>query len=433
MPRRGGIGSGSCRCTVQEHGSRFIAARTKRRRRFLAQLSRHQSRSGGGSGEARAGVNSRRGDRPSPRRVGRLRQIASRRAGPARRSRRADTSNCSNRCWPKARSWPAAPLDADWLTFAGNPQRNKTAASLVDVGAVAWRIPLRHRRLAQAARWARSYYRRGSPRAIEFLPASDRSAGVWSTTIGKSWPCDATRGQPAWGRTAAIYRKRNGRAARGQSAIPTESFGSPRFTMTVFRDRALRPHGLDRDRPAPRLRHRTAAGYLVCLDLAAEGRLLWKIAPEEGWAFEGAPLADERGVYVAMRRHDIRPQAFVACFDADTGRLALAAIHLRRRDARPRHAARANAQPADALLRHALLQHQSRRGGGPAGRRRPDALGQPVSPRVARRSGQARAALAARAESLPVGSRHAAGRPAGQPAHLRLRRRHRPDSLANRH
>ena len=28
-----------------------------------------------------------------------------------------------------------------------------------------------------------------------------------------------------------------------------------------------------------------------------------------------------RGVYVAMRRQDIRPQAFVACFDADTGRL----------------------------------------------------------------------------------------------------------------
>ena len=27
-------------------------------------------------------------------------------------------------------------------------------------------------------------------------------------------------------------------------------------------------------------------GYLVCLDLAAEGRLLWKIAPEDGWAFE---------------------------------------------------------------------------------------------------------------------------------------------------
>jgi len=30
-------------------------------------------------------------------------------------------------------------------------------------------------------------------------------------------------------------------------------------------------------------------GNLICLDLAAEGRLLWKITPEEGWAFEGTP------------------------------------------------------------------------------------------------------------------------------------------------
>ncbi len=40
-------------------------------------------------------------------------------------------------------SWPATPSDADWPTFAGNPQRNKTTAPLLDVGAVAWRVPLR--------------------------------------------------------------------------------------------------------------------------------------------------------------------------------------------------------------------------------------------------------------------------------------------------
>ena len=64
-----------------------------------------------------------------------------------------------------------------------------------------------------------------------------------------------------------------------------------------------------------------APGSLVCLDLAAEGRLVWKVAPEEGYAWEGSPVADRRGVYVAMRRHDVRPQAMVACLDADTGRI----------------------------------------------------------------------------------------------------------------
>ena len=47
----------------------------------------------------------------------------------------------------------------------------------------------------------------------------------------------------------------------------------------------------------------------------------WKTAAEEGWAFEGAPVADAAGVYVAMRRNDIRPQAHVACFDSQSGRL----------------------------------------------------------------------------------------------------------------
>ena len=40
-------------------------------------------------------------------------------------------------------SWPAAPSETDWLTFAGNSRRNEVAAPLVDVGAVAWRVALR--------------------------------------------------------------------------------------------------------------------------------------------------------------------------------------------------------------------------------------------------------------------------------------------------
>ncbi len=49
--------------------------------------------------------------------------------------------------------------------------------------------------------------------------------------------------------------------------------------------------------------------------------MLWKTAAEEGWAFEGSPVVDGAGVYVAMRRNDIRPQAHLACFDPQSGRL----------------------------------------------------------------------------------------------------------------
>ena len=73
------------------------------------------------------------------------------------------------------------------------------------------------------------------------------------------------------------------------------------------------------------------SGYLVCLDLAAEGRLVWRLpdkssaddqkwAQDEKWSFEGSPLVAGGDVYVAMRKSDVRPQAYVACFDVETGR-----------------------------------------------------------------------------------------------------------------
>jgi outer membrane protein assembly factor BamB len=68
-----------------------------------------------------------------------------------------------------------------------------------------------------------------------------------------------------------------------------------------------------------------SGGYLVCLDLAAQGRLVWKpdgriLPDDEQWAFEGAPVIDGARLYVAMRKSGVRPQAHVACFDVETGR-----------------------------------------------------------------------------------------------------------------
>ena len=63
----------------------------------------------------------------------------------------------------------------------------------------------------------------------------------------------------------------------------------------------------------------TAADTGPVVDLAAEGRLMWQVTSEEGWAFEGSPVADGQNVYVAMRRSGARPEAHVACLDAQTG------------------------------------------------------------------------------------------------------------------
>ncbi len=213
-------------------------------------------------------------------------------------------------------SWPATPSDADWPTFAGNPQRNKTTAPLLDVGAVAWRVPLRPAAAPPSPMGAKTAGE-DSREPLSFFPLMV-GRQVLINTAGQVLAMRCNTGQPAWGRTAAIYESELTVPASGP-VLPLDSLGSPRFTATVFRDRLFARMGstvTDQARGSTP-DHSTC---LVCLDLAAEGRLLWKIAPEEGWAFEGSPLADGRGVYVAMRRQDIRPQAFVACFDADTGR-----------------------------------------------------------------------------------------------------------------
>ena len=202
--------------------------------------------------------------------------------------------------------------------------------------------------------------------------------------------------------------------------------------MTVFQNRLFARMGSPVTGQPQGATAAVQPGYLVCLDLAAEGRLLWKVEPEEGWAFEGSPVADDRGVYVAMRRHDIRPQAFVACFDADTGRL------------RWRRFVCGAETPARGVFYESTHNLLTLAGGtlyyntnlgavaAVARRRRPAVVGQPVSARAARRPGQACAALAARSEPLRFRSRHAAGRPGRQPPHLRLRCRHRAGALANR-
>ena len=63
--------------------------------------------------------------------------------------------------------------------------------------------------------------------------------------------------------------------------------------------------------------------YLICLDLAAQGLLIWRAGSEspqdDRWSFEGPPIADGNNVYVVMGYNDVRPQVHIACLDARTG------------------------------------------------------------------------------------------------------------------
>ncbi len=215
-------------------------------------------------------------------------------------------------------AWPPVPPDPDWSTLAGDSRRNKIAPRPVDFGAVAWRMPLRPASAVAREPADLSVAGENARQPLSFYPLVIGN----TVLVNDQERIVAARlddGKPAWGRGHAIYESQLAGALT--PSLPPETLGTPRFTMTVFQDKLFARMGspvtgLPRDATVG-----VRPGYLVCLDLAAEGRLLWKAEPDEGWAMEGAPLADSRGVYVAMRRNDIRPQVAVACLDAETGRL----------------------------------------------------------------------------------------------------------------
>lgn len=225
-----------------------------------------------------------------------------------------------------AEKWPTAQPRDDWPTFTGAPTRNHVAPKAIDVAGLAWE-PIKlgapivasvdnsrvysPRRVAEDAQGLLSYY----PVVTGDLLLFNNQSDIWAFHLqsGKpAWPGDAKKPPGVFFSSEFVAVNPPSRGARG--------LGVPRFTMTCADNRLYARMGSQvTTRPVESFD--TQTGNLVCLDLAAQGRLVWKIAPDDDkWAFEGAPLVEGADVYVAMRHSDVRPQAYVACFDSETGR-----------------------------------------------------------------------------------------------------------------
>jgi outer membrane protein assembly factor BamB len=131
-------------------------------------------------------------------------------------------------------------------------------------------------------------------------------------------------GRPAWGENAIVYPGEGDVAASAanRTSYSRGAMGVPRFTLTAHGNKLFARMGSQVTASVQGNPPVRASGQIACLDLHAEGRLLWSIAPsEEGWAFEGTPVSDGTNIYVAERRSEVNPQAHVACYDAETGQL----------------------------------------------------------------------------------------------------------------
>jgi outer membrane protein assembly factor BamB len=213
--------------------------------------------------------------------------------------------------WPKARPVP------DWPTFAGSSARNAIAEDFVDAAGVEWRARLgQSNPPAMAQIWPPSAPVADGPAApLSFYPVICQGR-LFVADQTHIWGFRADTGHPAWGNNGpTIYTN------PVDAPLPStgDRFGTPRFTLAVADGRIYARMGLPITNSLPGA---PAAGdSIVCLDIRGEGKQLWSVRPEEGWAFDGTPVVAGARLFVAMRRNDIRPQAHVACFDATTGRM----------------------------------------------------------------------------------------------------------------
>lgn len=229
-----------------------------------------------------------------------------------------------------AESWPSIATADGWPTFAGNFSRNHTALRNLDLGPPAFKpITLGEPLVADTANSRAFSLRRigeDSQRLMSYHPIIVDDL-VLLNNQSQVFAFDRRTGEPAWPGDPArpkgeVYADENARLATSRAS---RGLGVPRFTMTAHGDKLYAHLGSQvTSHPLESYEARTG-GYLVCLDLSAQGRLVWKpdgrlLPDDDGWAFEGAPVVDGPNLYIAMRKSDVRPQAHVACFDTATGR-----------------------------------------------------------------------------------------------------------------
>ncbi|MGE5754275.1 MAG: PQQ-binding-like beta-propeller repeat protein [Planctomycetaceae bacterium] len=231
---------------------------------------------------------------------------------------------------------PPAQPDGRWPTFAGAPTRTKVVPGSIDVGSLQWQVDLTP---VTAARGS------GMPRRMGGFPTSpvppERLLAYHPIVLGDQViVCDETEvvaynlnDRPASPSTTIneVWRHEEDQDGTAPQATRVSS-SVPRFTLTAFGDRIYARMG---PTGAPYLgvgRMGVAAqGAIVALDRGAEGKSLWRRTAGEialpkrpdginrNTGFEGTPVADARGVYVAMTDRREMTSTYVVCLDAETG------------------------------------------------------------------------------------------------------------------
>lgn len=209
-----------------------------------------------------------------------------------------------------------ASADADWLTFAGNPQRNKRGGAAVVIGDVEWNWNFADEQSGQGQRQNQVAPIR---RLEDQLPYHPVIVGQKALMVTE--------------RALWSFDLETGRSERWSDFDTDEMSpsGGDRYTLTVSGRRVFLRTGDSRRMMTtafPRQRP-DAKSKLYCYDHLSQKLLWWKSSPSAGdpdAVFEGAPLASGDNVYIAMTRHDAMSETSVVCLDAETGNVRWRAL-----------------------------------------------------------------------------------------------------------
>jgi outer membrane protein assembly factor BamB len=232
-----------------------------------------------------------------------------------------------------AQDWPTPAHDDNWPMFALCASRNAVAPMVGPVEFPAWRdavsLPPFSRQwvqvtLGQTKATGEVAVREPERPSCAFPLIIDGRAYV--NEARKIRAIDLASGQPAVTKSGVLYELEpeasevspSGLSAMGGNGGIVTSV--PRYTMT-YADGILYARMGEDTNGAGQAGQERRDERLVGLDLRRDGLLAFEVKPDDAsWSFEGAPVVDGGRVYVAMRHTDVKPQQYVAAFDAATGR-----------------------------------------------------------------------------------------------------------------
>lgn len=252
------------------------------------------------------------------------------------------------------RKSPFPPSSLEWSTFAGSMSRSQVAAPLGAPLMPAWMQPvvisatqeIRNKKSPISRDQSSELHVRESQRPLSCFPIVVGNTVIFADSSGIH-ARDLASGKPAITHEGVLQRnelpagqekffwlgEEVGNLVRQDLAFPglamelgqaTENrfaHSVPRYTLTAT-DHVLfsriGQHATSRFDSSTDL----SGERLIGLDLKREALLIFRVRPPDGsWSFDGVPVCDGRRVFVAMRRGDILPNTYVACFDVGTGEL----------------------------------------------------------------------------------------------------------------